>query len=340
MQERRTTIRMGHRVRVQYCAAEDLVPRDGRLANISERGVGLLTHETHREHEPITVSFSLPGFGEPLTATGSVRWSAHGRHRWYATGLEWLPMEDDARRRLHAFLYETATPAAPAVARAAEPPRAPAAQGARMWWIAGALIVAIIGAVIWQLHRDARELQRAIAQRDAVIGQLRQREQRLADHEAQLQQELDTAKSHLAVAASEVSRLDAQAGQLAADAKRLNQEVRLFQASYDQVQQEREQLMRQVLNLEQEKLDLTRRLTSIPDLQTAIREAIAARKTAEKQAQGVEPRLLDFDIRPGDNQGYLVRDGHLTTSVAPATMRIKVYDPTMGGQDAAARSGE
>src|SRR3989338_4726715 len=106
MQERRTTIRVDRLCRAQYCPADDLIPRDGRLTNLSERGAGLLAHETHRLGARLTVSFSLPEEEEPLTATGVVHWSdARARHgQWYPLGLEWLPMEETARHRLYTFL--------------------------------------------------------------------------------------------------------------------------------------------------------------------------------------------------------------------------------------------
>ena len=102
MQERRSTIRIEYPARAQYCPSEDLIPRDGRMTNLSERGANLLARETHRLGERITVSFPLPEEEEPLTVTGVVRWSdpTAQRGRWHATGIEWLPLGETASHRL------------------------------------------------------------------------------------------------------------------------------------------------------------------------------------------------------------------------------------------------
>ncbi len=110
MQERRTTIRIGQQCRTQYCSSEDLLPRDGRITDLSERGVGLLVREAHRIGEVLTVGFSLPGDRTTLTATGVVRWSnPPQKGRWYPVGLDWI--------RRHVLGLEVATEAFPRVKR-------------------------------------------------------------------------------------------------------------------------------------------------------------------------------------------------------------------------------
>lgn len=338
MQERRTTVRTHHTCRAQYCASDDLLPRDGRVANVSERGIGLLCREPHREGEQVTVSFSLPGAEDGFTATGLVRWSSATRQgRWYPAGLEWLPLEDTTRNRLHSFLY--GKPQQPA-AKPAPPASVRLTILTRVLWIAAGLALAgTVSFWVTNLQKQARELEREVAQRNAIITQLRQKERRLAARETWLSQELDVARTHLQVAAGEVSRLDEYAQQLSQDASRLNQEVQMFQQSYDQVQQERAVLVKEVMDLEQQKLELAKRLSSVPDLQMAIREAINARRRAEAEQRRLRMplrALTDIEIRPEDNQGYLVRDGQPTGArPAKSTMWIKVHEPTAAPKPAA-----
>lgn len=336
MQERRTTIRINHACRAQYCATEDLLPRDGRIANVSERGVNVLLREPHKEGEQVTVSFSLPGADDTVTATGSVRWSAPSRKgRWYPVGLEWLPLEETTRNRLQAFLR---TQAQVAPARAAAGTRAAAHERSPYRWIVLVAWLAIVGvasavAYSWvtRLQEEARQLEAEVAQRNVLIAELTEREQRLAKREKWLQRELNTTKTHLATAAQEVARLDEQAQHLSGEAQRLNQEVELFQQSYVQVQEERARLIQEVMRLEQEKLQLSRRLSSLPELQLAIREAIESRKKARVEARNVRIqrlRSVDLIIRKGDNQGYVIRDGRPTIGLsAGSTLSIRVHEP-------------
>lgn len=338
MQERRSTIRIAQNCRVQYCAAEDLLPRDGHVANISERGVGLLVREQHKVGDHVTVSFNLPGLEEALTATGAVRWSSSLRQgRWYRLGMEWLPLEESTRNRLHAFLNTQAKP------EAAEPQ--PKASGQRFsfnWLVWLAWVVALLTlAALWYswiapLKRQAQALNTEVEQREAIITTLQQRERELAQRQLQLKGELQTAQSHLATASEEIAQLDVQSRQAAGDAQRLSQEVQLFQQSYARVQSEREQLIQQVLQLEQERLQLKRKLSSVPELQLAIREAIDARKQAQREARRIQRsqwlqafgqtgRLTDTEIREQDNRGYIIKDGKPT--VTRSTVWIRVRDP-------------
>ena len=74
MQERRTSIRMAHAVAAQYCPSDDLLPRDGKLLDVSERGSRLKAREPRQVGDRITVTFPLEQEQEPLTVTGEVRW--------------------------------------------------------------------------------------------------------------------------------------------------------------------------------------------------------------------------------------------------------------------------
>lgn len=341
MQERRTTVRVPYQCRTQYCAAEDLLPRDGRLINVSERGAALLVRESRKAGEQVTASFSLPGSSDTLTATGIVRWSsAAGKGRWHTLGMEWLPLEEASRNRLHAFLQ--AQPAAAAVAPAA-PAAASSVTKTRFAWLPWACWAAVILAggfalMSWvqSLKQRAEKLESGLAQRNTVITVLQAREQRMAQREKWLRQELVTAKTHLASASGEMAQLDAQVQSLGGDAQRLRQEVDLFQLSYNKVQQERAELIQEVLNLEQERLKLVGKLSSLPELQRAIRETIEAKRQARRAewasffASGRSPRVMtDADISPNDNQGFVVRNG-VPTLRRGSSMSIRVLEPQAG----------
>lgn len=318
MQERRTTTRLSHCCRAQYCSSEDLLPRDGQITNLSERGVGLLVREAHRNGEMLSIGFSLPGAREPLTATGVVRWADTPRKgRWYPLGVDWLPLEEAARNRLQQFLAASPKPA--------RDPAAPAQRRRGLAFvIAGAavLLVAGFGALrgMWSLYAENRQLQAAVEEREHVIGQLEQEGTRLA-------LELGTAKTHLAETASEVARLDQQTQGLGGQIERLSAEVDGVQTSYLQVREERERFMQQALELEQERASLASRLSSVEELRLAIEEAIAARREArqtERLAHLKARRVADRELTSG-NRGYLIKDGRPTIGLS--TVWVRVHEP-------------
>lgn len=326
MQERRATIRMNHASRAQYCPAEDLLPRDGRLMNLSERGAGLLVREPHPEGEQITISFAFPGDEETTTATGAVRWSeanpAGGG--WHRVGLQWLPLEEVTRNRLHRFLYQQTkqgvTRASTGGAGAAWRFRA---WGSLVAWL-GVAILALIGVNLAQrlhaLQGKNSWLGQVVEERNAFIHQLKTRE-------ATLQSQLSATRGYLAETAAEVSRLDQHAQGLGGQIQLLNKEVERFQQSYVKVREERGSLLQHVLDLEQERLALSRRLVSSQEVSLVVREAIESRKRAlqarERPQMKGERRLSDLEIV--GNEGYIIRDGHPT--LGRSTMWIRVYDP-------------
>lgn len=338
MQERRTTIRISHAARTQYCPSGDLIPRDGRITNLSERGVHLLAQESHRVGERVTLSFSLPGEEEPLTATGVVRWTdpqaRRGRH---AMGLEWLPLGETSRHRLGTFLGRTEQAASGQVV-AASP---------RSWTMARTLVFragvafAILAGIVvarWAfiIQHDNQQLGVALQQRNAIIHELEERE-------VSLQQEMAATHSQLAATLDEITRLAYETTGLQQEAKdfhhdvqRLNEEVERFQGSYARAQEDRERLMQRVLGLEQERTqlaqereELARKLASIPQLRKAIREAINARRQARRLGRQARPQSTDTLESVDGNRGYVIRGGRLTWGAIPigSTMTIHVHEP-------------
>ena len=320
MEERRNTIRLNHQGRTQYCSSEDLIPRDGRVTNVSEQGAGLLLREPHRNGEMVTVGFSLPGERAALTATGVVRW-AHEPMKggWHPIGAEWLQLEETTKNRLQQFIASAPRPRAKAAA-----PKL-GRNTRTIFLTVGAVVLTAAAAIaaLWvrSLQWENRQLQAIVEQRNMVISQL-------AQEETQLKGDLVTAQQHLADTANEVARLDQVAQGFSQQVAQLSGDVNRVQQSYDQVRQEREELLQRVLDLETERMLLMRRLSSIDDLRLAIREAIETRKS-ERQAHWLSliraQRMTDAQELVNGNRGYLVRDGRPT--MGNATVFIRVHDP-------------
>ena len=322
MQERRTTIRVAHRCRAQYCTAQDLLPRDGWITNVSERGAGLLTREAHRSGEQLTVTFSLPGADDLVTATGEVRWSDQPpKRRWYPVGLEWFPLEETAGNRLKTFLAASAKSSSARTHLTVR--RFPRWTGIILIAQLGAamLIGSLVSRWVQSLRQENQQLQAELQQRNLLISTLEQ-------DEAQLQEELEATKARFVATTEEVARLDQQAKWLEMEVQRLGQDVERFQGSYVQVREEREALMQRVLDLEQERTALTRRLSSVSELRRAIREAVDARnQTAQAQRRRIIEAKREAS-RQGSltgNRGYLLRKGRSTAGTA--TMWIRVHEP-------------
>ncbi len=329
MQERRTTVRVNRLSRAQYCPAEDLIPRDGRITNLSERGVGLLAHEVHHLGERVTVSFSIPDDEEPLTATGVVRWSDPQPYqgRWYPVGLEWLPLEDTARHRLHTFLGSYRQ----TIGGRTPFRRQTSLRTAQQLVIGGVLVIGLLIGVFslsWavSLQGDNHRLSGTIQQLSGTIQERNRMVSQLAQRGIQLEQALAASKTQLAAASEAMAQLDHQAKYFEGGVQRLSQEVDRFQQSYVQLREEREQLVQRVLDLEQERLLLSNRLSSIPDLRRAIHDAVDARRQAKRLARLKDRRqTIERDRALGGNRGYLVWDGQPTTR--RSTVWIKVHDP-------------
>lgn len=290
--------------------------------NVSERGGGILTRETHREGERVTVTFTVPGDPEPVTASGEVRWSSltPSAGRWHATGIEWLPLEEGTKSRLHRFLYQQPKRRAPSGPSSGERRVAPAIG----WIFAATFSVALLAgiAVFWllSLHEENQALGQAIEQRNLLIAHLESQETRLA-------RELETSKAHLAASAGEVARLDQQAQMLGGRITQLTGEVGRFQRSYDEVRSERERLMKQVLDLQQERAKLGKRWASLPDLRVAIREAMDARRVTEREQRRMiieARRQAEREALVNGNRGYLTREGRPT--ISKDTIFIRVHD--------------
>ncbi|MBI3997231.1 MAG: PilZ domain-containing protein [Candidatus Omnitrophica bacterium] len=322
MQERRTTIRVPHQSHIQYCPSEDLLPRDGGLIDLSERGVGLLTSESHPTGEAITITLSLPGAEDSVTATGVVRWSAAPAGPWtrHRVGLEWTPLAHTTQQRLHAFL-STATRAT--------------TQSFGLWQVIRqewarhrlGLIVGIVGGAVfliaggwWMygLREENRQLQMAIRQRSETIHQLAQRD-------AVLQQELRLAKTRLASTSEEVARLDYEAQQMERGMQQLTHDVARFQQSYGPIKEERHRLAQQVLSLEQQRANSPSLFVSSHELRRVVRETLVAHRQARRQLRLKEFRAIEPQRASARNGGYVVRDGQPTTNTS--TMWIRVHDP-------------
>lgn len=180
MDERRRTVRAAYGVSVQYCPSRELLPRDGRLINLSERGAGLLVGESHPLGEQVTVRVPLPGEEHLLTLTGAIRWSTPQSlfRRHHAVGLEWFPLEETARHRLRTFLDDRA----PSLMRRSLLRRVGALTGLAGVGIAGWMVVSV--------SRENRQLVTALEQRHAIMRQLEAEERRSLAEMTRLHEEV------------------------------------------------------------------------------------------------------------------------------------------------------
>jgi len=296
------------------------------MTNLSERGLGLLAHEAHRPGERIAVTFTLPGEEDALTTTGIVRWCGATpiHRRWYPLGLEWLPLEQTTRYQIETFIKSRRDEEAkrPAFSQAE---RSTQAAPVRFWsWMAiafsGLAVAGLTWYVLW-LQAENTRLSEGLQQRVQVVGQRLSREQHLVAA-------LQAASMQLTATRHEVDRLDAQTKQFEVHMEALSQDVGQFQVAYTTVRDEREQLMQRVAALEQERGALEYRLTSLPELQRAIREAVAARKQRagleRANRRAASRRRLAREITAG-NQGYLVRDGEPTAS--GTVVEVVIHEP-------------
>ncbi len=313
MQERRTAIRVRHWARAQYCASSDLIPRDGRVTDVSERGAGLWTREPHARDERVTMTFMLPGDDEPLTATGVARWARERavRQWWYPLGVEWLPLEETMRYRLRSFLKHRTESAAHQVP-------APEGAGSTLGWMArtvwlpvGGLCVvlaALIGTV--QVRREHRRLARTLQQQDALIQTLEG--QRMA-----LQHELGVTQDQSAATIEELVRLDQQISQFRLVLQRAEEETTAYRGSYALITKEREALQGRIQRLQQEREVLA------AQFRLAIRALMASQRGTTEATKTPSPDRQD-SAGPG-NHGYLIKDGNPTRGTA----WIRVYEPEM-----------
>jgi len=187
--------------------------------------------------------------------------------------------------------------------------------------VLGVLIV--VGFALWilSLSQKNRSLGEALEQRNAIIRHIEVRE-------VQLEEELTETRTQLTSATKAVAHVGEQTKELAVEVGRLNGEVEYFQQSYVRIREDREQLIQRVLDLEQERARLARRLSSIPELRLAIREAVEARHTAQRHARLQALRTRQDTLRryaADGNQGYLVRNGRPTAG--RPTMWIRVHEP-------------
>lgn len=320
MQERRTRIRVPHRTRAQYCSCDDLLPKEGFLTTLSERGAGLLLREAHPVGEQLTANFSLAGEHEGVTATGVVRWSDTRSRRGpgVQVGLEWLPIEEAASRRLNRFLHQAAqsSSAADSIPRQASVrPVAPNAALVAGIVLTGLLVGGLVG-VFWAWPYDPQraKLTSALKKRDALIEALERQS-------TQLKRELATTTSRLEFTSAEVAQLGEQAQALEGKAQQFGQEFIRLQDSSVALRQEREALISRILELEQERLTITQRSVPLGELHLAIRETIARRHDAFGAPRIVPARGM---TRAGlGNRGYLTRKGRPAVSRSPVSIRVR-----------------
>ncbi len=322
MLERRSSLRYDHADRAQYCPANDLLPRDGRITNMSERGIGLLVQEPHQQGERITVSFSLENENDLLTATGVARWSSsmpvHGR--WFPLGIEWLPFEETTRNRMRAYLQEHYKKPAPSAGKLHASAKLKPTSDAtldRMLVRAGTIVglTATVILAVWSrhLHQQTLGLGQLIRERNAVITQMQA--QTLG-----IQTELERAQAGLAVTVKQVARLDRQNEFFGAQMERLNENletIRLEYArlrdDYTQLALERTEMSQKLSFSELERQELSRRLSSVPELRQTIRELTSSARSSARtvsvksaQEETVPPQTIqEQTVQTSSGNGWI-----------------------------------
>lgn len=261
MQERRTTIRCETLQRAQYCSFSDLTPRDGRLTDLTERGLGLMAHEPHQSGERLTVSFTLPGEEDPLTTTGVVRWASQSpvHRRWFPLGLEWFPLEETARFRLETFLGKQIQGRAGKEIQESAARSEPSAKSQVIVWGAIALVSAAIAVALLSrvqlLQQESARLTDALSRRDLLIAGL-------GDTQERASQQLELATTQLSGGLQQLEALQRRNHELVLETHRLAGQLEHYQAAYTTLREERQDLILQVLSLEQDRARLVERLAT------------------------------------------------------------------------------
>lgn len=287
MQERRTTIRINHRCLARYAHPDDLLPQDGLVRDLSERGAGVLMRDRSRYGAQVNVTFPLPGDRDSLTLAGVVRWATprSREQAWAHAGVEWLPLDAELRQRLTRFLC-----------RAILAPSPPSARGVRRWlragpfaasrvgWavVAGLLAAGACGLWAFTVRRERAQLHAFLMERDAAVRALEQQER-------ELRSELNAAQAHVSLTSEEVAQAARQAQGLEGKAQQLAAAVSQLQEVFLQLQQERRALIERVLTLEQERLALIRRSVPSDAVQAAVREAVARRARSGRKSVRTRP---------------------------------------------------
>ena len=324
MQERRTTVRVDHTCHTQYCAADDPLPKDGSLTNVSERGARALLREHRKVGDRVTVNFPLSAPHQSVTATGIVRWNVDAQAaRWYPVGLEWLPFEEATAHLLHRFLLGASRiggAKSPEHSGMAEEDAPQARRVAITWGSLSAFVTAVLcGIILATFHDRNQRLNRVLQTRDSTVEQLQ-------THRQQLLSQLEASTAHLNETTDQIVRLQTQAEALDGSAQQLRQEVVHAQEAYLELQHQRSGLIDRVVELEQERGMLLQGSISLDELQRAIRETVARRQASQAFFSQAMAEVEEDRGPLAGNHGYLVQDG-LNTFPARPTLEVRVYEP-------------
>ena len=308
MRERRATVRVGCFLPAEYRVAERSLVSPGRITDLSLGGLRLFTSRPLAGGERVTVTFTLPRDDNPVSVHGLIRWSgpASSGDPGCPVGVEFERLDETTRFCVQAFVTDQTKPTS-------------------LLKVGWPLLVGIVsaGICVWilQLQRQKEQLRQTLAERTSVITQLEATHQQLA-------QELDQTKAASSLTATEIGRLQHQRSQLETELGWLSQNLGELKQAYLRVRDERDALQNRVQVLEQQQAALEQRLTSIPELRKAIRQAAQAQaKQRREQRSQWLARLRDADqqaLQHG-NRGYVVRDGHPT--LAGSRLSIRVLPP-------------
>jgi len=302
MLERRAAMRVSCFLPAEYRLSDGTSASSGRVTNLSVHGLGLLTSTPLHPGNRLTTHVALPTDGASLELDGLVRWSmdSPGRDGSYLAGVEFERLDDTARFCLQHFIADPS--------RRALPSRA-----IRFTvLLLGMLLIAGLSLWVLILQRKNEQLVQALAERTVIVTQLEARQQ-------QLQEQLTQTGLRALDSAAEVERLQRQAARLETEIGWLSQNLRDLKGAYERVRSER-------MQLEQQQAELSRRLSSIPALRQAMREAVRLTRQERRQARASR-RRTDRTITPQDNRGYVVYAGVPTLTSASSRLSIRVLTP-------------
>ena len=329
MRERRTTVRVGCFVPAAYRPADGSLDATGRITNLSIGGLRLLTHQPLSDGAHLALNFTLPNEEEPVSVAGLIRWNGPvvsgeiGRQ----VGVEFAKLDETTHFCLQAFVTDQTKPAVGIgrLGRGIEWRQDGLAT--RLLKVGWPLLIAILSAGlclgILQLQQQKEQLRQTLAERTGVINQLEVARQQLA-------QELDHTRAAAALTATELGRLQQERAQLETDMGGLIRNLGEMRQAYLRLREERDALKDRMLVLEQQQAVLATRLTSIPELHKAIREAyqVAATQRRAQRSQWVtRMREADQQALQHGNRGYVIHDGQPMLTSGSGRLSIRVLSP-------------
>jgi chromosome segregation ATPase len=324
MEERRATVRSGCSLPAEYAFSDSPIGHHGRITNLSVKGLGLLARQINGQGSPVRVHFTLPSEEQPLAVNGIIRWRQDhaSKHGLSSVGIEFVEPDDTTRFCLQAFVAGQVQQAKSAGQSRRIVSERPSGISSRVVTASGLLMAGLVvsGLLFWilMMRREMDALSQRLAERTTLATQLEARR-------GQLEETLRQSQAQAAVAVAEIERLQRQTAQLEEHIQWLSQNLGELTQAYQRVRDEREQLHQQIVQLEEQHKRFEERLGSVPELRSAMRQAIRAQQglLRRERAQRIE-RLRERDhatLQQG-NRGYVMQSGQSTLTSTRLSIRV------------------